>query len=130
NGKPARRHAGSAERQLDADLPPGLGPERARGLAPGRGLFQGGAPQPRFDPHPAGLALTDKLAHPEKLASWSKHQFVFSNNMLGDILGSLEDTHGYRVRYTNAAARHLKIEGDINVASVPELLQTISTILH
>jgi len=76
------------------------------------------------------LALTDKLPHPEKLASWSKHQFVFSNGTLGDILKSLEDTHGYRVRYTNAAARHLKIEGDINVASVQELLQTISTILH
>jgi transmembrane sensor len=76
------------------------------------------------------LALTDKLAHPEKLASWSKHQFVFSNGTLGDILKSLEDTHGYRVRYTNAAARKLKIEGDINVASVQELLQTISTILH
>ncbi|TVT42724.1 DUF4974 domain-containing protein [Hymenobacter setariae] len=76
------------------------------------------------------LALTDKLAHPEKLASWSKRQFVFSNGTLGDILKSLEDTHGYRVRYTRAAARHLKIEGDINVASVQELLQTISTILH
>jgi len=76
------------------------------------------------------LALTDQLTHPEKLASWSKHQFVFSNGTLGDILKSLEDTHGYRVRYTNAAARKLKIEGDINVASVQELLQTISTILH
>jgi ferric-dicitrate binding protein FerR (iron transport regulator) len=76
------------------------------------------------------LVLTDKLTHPEKLASWSKRQFVFRNGTLGDILKSLEDTHGYRVRYTHAAARQLKIEGDINVASVQELLQTISTILH
>jgi transmembrane sensor len=76
------------------------------------------------------LALTNKLAHPEKLASWSKRQFVFSNSTLGDILKSLEDTHGYRVHYTKAATRHLKIEGDISVASVPELLQTISATLH
>lgn len=76
------------------------------------------------------LALTAKLPHPEKLASWSQHQFAFSNGTLGDILGVLADTHGYRVRYANAAARHLKIEGDINVASVPELLQTISATLH
>jgi transmembrane sensor len=76
------------------------------------------------------LALTEKLAHPEKLMSWSKRQFVFSNGKLGDMLKSLEDTYGYRVRYTKPATRDLQIEGDINVASVPKLLQTISATLH
>ena len=75
-------------------------------------------------------AAKKKLAHPEKLVSWAKHQFVFTNATLGDMLKSLEDTYGYRVSYAKADMREMRIEGEINVAGVQELLETISASLH
>jgi transmembrane sensor len=116
-----------------ADIKVGLVTGKIRLTAPAAGAAAASlllAPGDYAEYAAKSLALTDKLTHPEKLASWSKHQFVFSNSRLGDILKSLEDTYGYRVRYTKAATRDLKIEGDINVASVQELLQTISATLH
>ncbi|MDN5287985.1 MAG: Anti-FecI sigma factor, FecR [Mucilaginibacter sp.] len=76
------------------------------------------------------ISLKSKLTHPEKLMSWSKRQFIFSNVKLGDILRTLEDSYGYQIKYTNPSSRDLEIEGEISVTGVKELLETISTSLH
>ncbi|GGH22731.1 FecR family protein [Mucilaginibacter phyllosphaerae] len=76
------------------------------------------------------VVLKGKLAHPERLANWSKRQFVFANEKLKNILKTLEDTYGYQIKYTNAAAMDMEIEGEINVTGVKELLETISASLH
>ncbi|EHQ24950.1 FecR family protein [Mucilaginibacter paludis] len=75
-------------------------------------------------------ALKVKLPHPEKLMGWTKRQFIFNNVKLGDILKTLEDTYGYRIKYGNPAVKDIQIEGEINVTGVKELLETVSTSLH
>lgn len=59
-----------------------------------------------------------------------KRQFIFNNVKLGDILKTLEDTYGYRIKYGNPAVKDIQIEGEINVTGVKELLETVSTSLH
>jgi transmembrane sensor len=76
------------------------------------------------------ISPPQKLAHPEHLSTWSRRQFVFTNGRLGDILQTLQDTYGYRVTYTHPEAANLRIEGEINVAGVAELLETVSASLH
>jgi len=76
------------------------------------------------------ISSKQKLAHPETLVTWCKRQFIFKNGKLGDMLKVLEDTYGYQIKYSKAAARELKIEGEINVTGVEALLQTISASLH
>lgn len=76
------------------------------------------------------ISAPRKLAHPEQLTTWSQRQFVFTDARLGDILKTLQDTYGYQVSYTHPEAAHLQIEGEINVAGVAELLETISASLH
>jgi ferric-dicitrate binding protein FerR (iron transport regulator) len=76
------------------------------------------------------LSAPRRLAHPEHLATWSQRQFVFTNARLGAILKNLQDTYGYQVTYAHPEAANLQIEGEINVAGVAELLETLSASLH
>ena len=76
------------------------------------------------------LSAPRRLAHPEHLTTWSQHQLSFTDARLGDILKTLQDTYGYQVTYAHPEAARLQIEGEINVASVAELLETISASLH
>jgi transmembrane sensor len=76
------------------------------------------------------ISAPRRLAHPEQLSTWSQHQFVFTNGRLGDILKTLQDTYGYQIAYAHPEAANLQIEGEINVAGVAALLETISASLH
>ncbi|MBO3269385.1 FecR family protein [Hymenobacter defluvii] len=76
------------------------------------------------------ITAKQKLAHPEKLTTWSKRQFVFTNARLVDILQTLEDSYGYQIKYADNAIKQLKIEGEIQVTGVAPLLEIISTSLH
>jgi len=71
-----------------------------------------------------------RLAHPEHLATWSQRQFAFTNGRLGDIMQTLQDAYGYQVTYAHPEAANLHIEGEINVAGVAALLETVSASLH
>jgi transmembrane sensor len=76
------------------------------------------------------ISAPQRLAHPERLTAWSQHQFAFTNARLGDILKTLQDTYGYQVTYVRPEAANLQIEGEINVAGIAELLETVSASLH
>lgn len=76
------------------------------------------------------ISTPQKLAHPERLTTWSQHQFAFTDARLGDILKTLQDAYGYQVTYKHPEAANLQIEGEINVADVAELLETVSATLH
>ncbi|WP_324671772.1 FecR family protein [Hymenobacter sp. GOD-10R] len=76
------------------------------------------------------ISAKKKLDHPEDLMTWSKHQFIFKDEKLDNILKVLEDTYGYHIEYSKTTSRELRIEGEINVTGVQELLQTISASLH
>lgn len=72
----------------------------------------------------------DRISKPEKLSAWATgHSFVFINPTLQDIAEELEDNYGYHVTLTEEIAAR-KIEGEINVPNLSELLETLSTTLH
>jgi len=70
-----------------------------------------------------------KLAVPEKLTGWTSHQLVFNNTTLAKICEVLTDDYGYHIDIQNPKLSDLKIEGEISVSNVDELLETISTTL-
>src|SRR3569833_2385305 len=70
-----------------------------------------------------------KLAVPEKLTGWTSLQLLFSDATLARICEVLTDDYGYHVDFSNPKLKDLKIEGDISVSNVDELLETITTTL-
>jgi len=69
------------------------------------------------------------LPAPEKITKWTKHQLLFNNASLAQIGEVMTDDYGYHVDFSNADLTTLKIEGEINVPNVDELIETISTTL-
>lgn len=70
-----------------------------------------------------------KLQRPDLAIAWIKHEFVFIDPYLKDIVRTLEDDHGYTIEVKGDKLLELKIEGEINVPSVAELLSTVETTL-
>lgn len=77
------------------------------------------------------LLRNQKLERPEKLKDWTRKEIIFTNAALEEIIETLQDNYGYTVETkNNEHIRQLKIEGEINVANVDELLTVISTTLN
>ena len=75
------------------------------------------------------LLSNQKLERPEKLKDWTRKEIIFTDATLEEIIETLQDNYGYTVETNNDQIRQLKIEGEINVANVDELLTVISTTL-
>lgn len=75
------------------------------------------------------LVAQKKLAVPEKLTEWTNHQLSFNNATLAQISEIMTDDYGYHIDFSNPDLAGLKIEGEISVSNVEELLETISTTL-
>ncbi|WP_412468476.1 FecR family protein [Pedobacter sp. KLB.chiD] len=71
-----------------------------------------------------------KMVNPQHLTAWINRQLVFQNASLEEMIGVLQDDLGYEVLLKDKKLSELKVEGEINVASVKELLQILSTTLH
>ncbi|MEO3403405.1 FecR domain-containing protein [Mucilaginibacter sp. CAU 1740] len=69
------------------------------------------------------------LPQPEKITKWTKHQLLFNDATLAQISEIMTDDYGYHVTLANPDLAALKIEGEINVPNVEELIETISTTL-
>ncbi|SDH07714.1 FecR family protein [Mucilaginibacter sp. P25] len=69
------------------------------------------------------------LPVPEKITKWTKHQLLFNDASLAQISEIMTDDYGYHVDFLNPDLANLKIEGEINVPSVEELIETIATTL-
>lgn len=76
------------------------------------------------------LVLAKKLDKPEKIKRWTQTQLAFTDATLGEIIETLQDNYGYVIKIKEQSLRKLKIEGDINVANVEELLTVITTTLN
>lgn len=76
------------------------------------------------------LLLTRKLDKPEKLKRWTQVPLTFTDATLGEIIETLQDNYGYAVKVSEQSIKKLKIEGDINVTNVEELLTVITTTLN
>ena len=59
----------------------------------------------------------------------TKHQLLFNDATLAQISEIMTDDYGYHVDFSSPDLTALKIEGEINVPNVKELIETISTTL-
>jgi transmembrane sensor len=75
------------------------------------------------------LVLAKKLDKPERIKRWTQTQLTFTDATLGEIIETLQDNYGYVVKVEDKSLKSLKIEGDINVTNVEELLTVITTTL-
>ncbi len=75
------------------------------------------------------LIAKKKLEKPQQATAWINQDFVFTDAALKDIVKTLVQFHGYTVDVKDNKLLNLKIEGEISVSSIPELLATISATL-
>ncbi|MGC3946141.1 MAG: FecR domain-containing protein [Chryseolinea sp.] len=75
------------------------------------------------------LLTKKKLLRPHKAATWTVREITFTDPSLGEIVETLQDNYGYAVNLGDTELLQLKIEGEISVTSVPELLTVVSSTL-
>lgn len=75
------------------------------------------------------LLTKKKLARPHKAATWTVREITFMDPSLNDIMENLQDNYGYAVNVEDQELMELKIEGEISVTSVQELLSLVSSTL-
>lgn len=80
----------------------------------------------------AGKKLVDtkKLTKPAQVVSWTTDNISFTDASLKDIIETLEDRFGYTVNIEDRTLLDLKIEGDISVNNVADLLDVVTTTLN
>lgn len=75
------------------------------------------------------LITKKKLARPHKAATWTVREITFTDPSLNDIMETLQDNYGYAINVEDREMMDMKIEGEISVTSVQELLSLVSTTL-
>lgn len=75
------------------------------------------------------LLTKKKLLRPHKAATWTVREITFTDPSLNDIMENLQDNFGYAVNVQDQQLMELKIEGEISVTSVQELLAVVSSTL-
>ena len=75
------------------------------------------------------IATTRKLAKPEQVAAWKENELSFTDATVEEIMQVLEDRFDYKTTTKDTTLLQLKIEGDIVVNNVAELLDVITTTL-
>ncbi|MEO5977973.1 MAG: DUF4974 domain-containing protein, partial [Chryseolinea sp.] len=75
------------------------------------------------------LLTKKKLLRPHKAATWTVREITFTDPSVGDIMETLQDNYGYAVNVEDKDLMELKIEGEISVTSVQELIAVVSSTL-
>ncbi|HTF18743.1 MAG TPA: FecR domain-containing protein [Chryseolinea sp.] len=75
------------------------------------------------------LLTKRKLLRPHKVATWTVREITFTDPSIGEIVETLQDNYGYAVNLGDKELLELRIEGEISVTSVPELLAVVSSTL-
>jgi transmembrane sensor len=75
------------------------------------------------------LIVKKKVEKPHQSTTWIKQEFAFNNPYIKDIVQKLKDDHGYTVEIKDPELLEMKIEGEISVSSIQELLSTVSATL-
>ena len=76
------------------------------------------------------LIVSKKLARPAQVLSWTSEEISFSNATLKEITETLQDRFGYTVYTQDSLLLKQKIEGDITVNNVADLLDVVTTTLN
>lgn len=75
------------------------------------------------------LVEKKKLKKLTPVTAWTKNEFAFVDPYLRDIVKTLRDDHGYSIDVKEEKLMALRIEGEISVATVQELLSTVEVTL-
>lgn len=75
------------------------------------------------------LLVNKKLTKPDQMSSWTSDEISFTDATLKEITGTLQDRFGYTVTIGDSSLLSLKIEGDITVGNVADLLDVVATTL-
>jgi transmembrane sensor len=75
------------------------------------------------------LLTKKKLVRPHKAATWTVREITFTDPSLNDIMEALQDSYGYAINLEDKEMMDMKIEGEISVTSVQELLSLVSSTL-
>jgi ferric-dicitrate binding protein FerR (iron transport regulator) len=76
------------------------------------------------------MLVAKKLLKPAQVSNWIAKELSFTDASLKEIAETLQDNYGYTVTVQDSALLNLKIEGDISVNSVADLLDVLSTSLN
>ena len=74
------------------------------------------------------LVKRERVEKFNTVTAWMSHSFAYSNPQLSDIVRSLKNDYGYTVA-ADEALLQLRIEGEISVSGIPELLSTVEVAL-
>lgn len=75
------------------------------------------------------LVQKTSLNKPYFATAWTKNEFAFTDPYLRDIVKILQDDHGFEVDVNDEELLGLRIEGEISVATLEELLSTVEVAL-
>jgi transmembrane sensor len=78
----------------------------------------------------AKMLLAKKLLKPAQVSTWTAREISFTDASLKEITETLQDSYGYTITVQDNALLNLKIEGDISVNNVADLLEVLSTSLN
>ena len=76
------------------------------------------------------LVVAKKLVKPGQVSSWASDEISFTDPTLKEITETLQDRFGYTVNAEDTMLLKLKIEGDITVSNVADLLDVVTTTLN
>ena len=76
------------------------------------------------------MLVAKKLLKPSQVSTWTAREISFTDASLKEITETLQDSYGYTVSVHDNALLNLKIEGDISVNNVADLLDVLSTSLN
>jgi len=75
------------------------------------------------------LLASKKLIKPAQVVSWASDELSFTDATVKEITETLRDRFGYTVTTGDTTLLNLKIEGDITVSNVADLLDVVATTL-
>ena len=76
------------------------------------------------------LLVNKRLTKPAQVITWRGSEIAFTDASLKEITETLQDSYGYTVTVKDSALLSLKIEGDISVNNINDLLDVLSTSLN
>jgi len=75
------------------------------------------------------LLTSKKLVKTAQIVSWASDELSFTDATVKEITETLRDRYGYTVTTGDTTLLNLKIEGDITVSNVADLLDVVATTL-
>ncbi|MEO5684811.1 MAG: FecR domain-containing protein [Chitinophagaceae bacterium] len=76
------------------------------------------------------LVAAKKLPKPAQVSTWTVNEITFTDATLKEIAETLQDNYGYTVSVKEDSLLRLKIEGDISVNNITDLLDVLTTSLN